>query len=84
MATKTASLILALAAMLIAPAFAQNAATVNGRPIANAKVDRRIQQVVAQGTQPDSPQLRESVKLELIGREVLMQEAERQGFASRS
>jgi peptidyl-prolyl cis-trans isomerase C len=32
---------------------------------------------VAQGQQPDSPQLRELIKKDLIGREVLMQEAEK-------
>lgn len=83
MLTRTAGLIFALIAMVIAPAFAQNSVTVNGKPITNAKVDRMVQQVVAQGNQPDSPQLRESAKLDLIGREVLMQEAEKQGFGNR-
>jgi peptidyl-prolyl cis-trans isomerase C len=39
-----------------------------------------VKQVVAQGQQPDSPQLRELIKKDLIGREVMMQEAEKQGF----
>jgi peptidyl-prolyl cis-trans isomerase C len=83
MILKPARLTIALLALVAAPVFAQNAATVNGKPITNAKVDLMVKQVVAQGKQTDSPQLREAIKRELIGREVLIQEADKQGFGSR-
>ncbi len=84
MMLKPARLMFALIAMVAAPAFAQNAATVNGKPITNAKVDLMVKQVVAQGKQTDTPQLREAIKRELIGREVLIQEADKQGFGTRA
>jgi peptidyl-prolyl cis-trans isomerase C len=80
---KPARLLLALTAMVAAPAFAQNVATVNGKPIPAARVDAMVKQVVAQGGQQDSPQLREMIKKDLIGREVLIQEADKQGFAAK-
>jgi peptidyl-prolyl cis-trans isomerase C len=86
MSLKPASLLLALSALVAAPVFAQNAtviATVNGKPIPSAKVDQIVKQVVAQGKQADSPQLREAIKRDLIGREVLLQEADKQGFGTR-
>jgi peptidyl-prolyl cis-trans isomerase C len=84
MMLKPAHLMLALVAFATAPAFAQNAATVNGKPIPAAKVEQMVKQVVAQGKQTDSPQLREAIKRELIGREVLIQEADKQGFGTRA
>ena len=83
MILKPASLLLALTAFVAAPVFAQNVATVNGKPIPSAKVDQIVKQVVAQGKQADSPQLREAIKKDLIGREVLIQEADKQGFGTR-
>ena len=83
MMLKPARLLLVLTAMVAVPAFAQNVATVNGKPIAAAKVDQIVKQVVAQGKQTDSPQLREAIKRDLIGREVLIQEADKQGFGTR-
>ena len=83
MMLKPARLLLALIAVVAAPAFAQNVATVNGKAIPAAKVDQMVKQVVAQGQQPDSPQLREMVKKELIGREVLLQEASKQGYGAK-
>ena len=83
MMLKPARLMLALIAVAAAPAFAQNVATVNGKAIPAAKVDQMVKQVVAQGQQPDSPQLREAVKKELIGREVLLQEADKQGYGKK-
>jgi peptidyl-prolyl cis-trans isomerase C len=74
----------AVTAMIAAPAFAQNAATVNGKPIPAAKVDQMVKQVVAQGRATDSPQLRDAIKKELIGREVLIQEADKQGIGGRA
>jgi peptidyl-prolyl cis-trans isomerase C len=72
-----------MTALVAAPAFAQNVATVNGKPIPAARVDQIVKQVVAQGKQADSPQLREAIKKDLINREVLLQEADRQGVATR-
>ncbi|MES2263482.1 MAG: peptidyl-prolyl cis-trans isomerase [Pseudomonadota bacterium] len=83
MILKPARLLLALIAVAAAPAFAQNVATVNGKPIAAARLDAVVKQVVAQGKQPDSPQLREAIKRDLIGREVLIQEADKQGYGTR-
>ena len=84
MILKPARLMLTLIALVAAPAFAQNAATVNGKAIPNAKIDLMVKQVVAQGKQTDTPQLREAIKRELIGREVLIQEADKQGFGTRA
>ena len=84
MILKPARLLLALTAMVAAPAFAQNVATVNGKPIPASKVDQVVKQVVAQGKATDSPQLREAIKRDLIGREVLIQEADKQGIGGRA
>jgi peptidyl-prolyl cis-trans isomerase C len=73
-------LLLALIAVAVAPAFAQNLAVVNGKPIPSSRADAVVKQVVAQGQQPDSPELREAIKKDLISREVLMQEAIKQGY----
>jgi peptidyl-prolyl cis-trans isomerase C len=83
MIVKPASLLLAMTAMVVLPSFAQNVATVNGKPIPAAKVDQVVKQVVAQGKATDSPQLREAIKKDLIGREVLIQEADKQGIGTR-
>lgn len=79
---KPARLLIALIAVVAVPAFAQNIAVVNGKAIPTSRVDAVVKQVVAQGQQPDSPQLRELIKKDLIGREVLMQEAEKQKFGN--
>ncbi|KQQ97466.1 peptidyl-prolyl cis-trans isomerase [Massilia sp. Leaf139] len=80
MTFKPARLLLALIAMIAAPAFAQNLAVVNGKAIPTSRVDAIVKQVVAQGQGQDSPQLREAIKRDLIAREVLMQEAIKQGY----
>jgi peptidyl-prolyl cis-trans isomerase C len=80
---KPARLLIALLAVAAIPALAQNVATVNGKAIPAARVDQLVKQVVAQGKQPDSPQLREAIKRDLIGREVLIQEADKQGYGTR-
>jgi peptidyl-prolyl cis-trans isomerase C len=80
MTFKPARLLLALIAVASAPAFAQNIAVVNGKGIPTSRVDAIVKQVVAQGQQADSPQLRDAIKKELIGREVMMQEATKQKF----
>src|SRR6476661_2262666 len=84
MIVKPARLLLAMTAMVVLPSFAQNVATVNGKPIPAAKVDQVVKQVVAQGKATDSPQLREAIKKDLIGREVLIQEADKQGVGTRA
>ncbi|WP_426337952.1 peptidylprolyl isomerase [Pseudoduganella sp. S-14] len=78
---KPATLLLALIAVAATPAFAQNVATVNGKTIPSAQMEAAVKQAAAQG-QPDSPQLRDMIKKSLIGREVLVQEATKQGVAA--
>jgi peptidyl-prolyl cis-trans isomerase C len=73
-------LLFALIAVAAAPAFAQNLAVVNGKAIPTSRADAVVKQVVAQGQQPDSPQLRDMIKKDLIAREVMMQEATKQGY----
>ncbi len=80
MTFKPARLLLALIAVVAMPAFAQNLAVVNGKAIPSSRADAVVKQVVAQGQQPDSPQLREMVKKDLIAREVMMQEAVKHKF----
>jgi len=80
MTFKPARLLLALIAIAATPAFAQNLAVVNGKPIPSARADAIVKQVVAQGQGTDGPQLRDAIKTQLIEREVLMQEAIKQGY----
>jgi peptidyl-prolyl cis-trans isomerase C len=80
MTFKPARLLLALIAFVAVPAFAQNVAVVNGKAIPSSRVEALVKQVVAQGQQQDSPQLREMIKKDLIAREVMMQEAVKQGY----
>lgn len=74
-------ILVASIAVASAPAIAQNIAVVNGKGIPTARADAIVKQVVAQGQQKDSPELRDMVRKDLISREVLMQEAEKQGYA---
>ncbi|KQQ97467.1 peptidylprolyl isomerase [Massilia sp. Leaf139] len=84
MILKPTRLLLAMSFIVAAPVFAQNVATVNGKPIPAARVDQMVKQVVAQGRASDSPQLREMIKKDLIGREVLIQEADKQNVGARA
>ncbi|MGX4643031.1 peptidylprolyl isomerase [Massilia sp. SYSU DXS3249] len=84
MILKPTRLLLAMAAMVALPALAQNVATVNGKAIPASRVDQMVKQVVAQGRATDTPQLREMIKKELVGREVLIQEADKQGLGNRA
>jgi peptidyl-prolyl cis-trans isomerase C len=69
-----------LAGFLNFPAFAaEPVATVNGTAISSARVDVMIAEQRAQGA-PESAQLREAVREELIRREILSQEAGKKGF----
>lgn len=81
MILKPARLLMVLMAAAALPAMAQNLAVVNGKPIPSARADVMIKQLAAQG-QPDSPQLREMVKEELINREILIQEADKRGLSN--
>lgn len=85
MMLKPASL-LAVTALVAAPVFAQNVATVNGKGIPASKVEQIVKQEVAQsqGRLTDTPQLREQIKKALIAREVMVQEADKQGFGSKA
>jgi len=84
MILKPTSLLLAMTALLAAPAFAQTVATVNGKPIPASRVEQEVKRAVAQGGATDSPQLREAIKKGLIGNEVMIQEAEKQNVGARA
>ncbi len=75
-------LLLLVATSVALPAVAQNVAVVNGKAIPTARVDAMVKQMVQQG-QKDSPEMRSMIKEELINREILTQEADRQGIGSR-
>lgn len=66
------------AALLLAGAtsvaIAQNAVVVNGTAISEARLDAFVKAMVAQG-RPDTPELRQAVRDELIARELFVQEA---------
>ena len=67
--------VLGCALLAGAPALAQNAAVVNGKPIPKARVDEFVEALAAQG-RPDSPQLRELVREDLIDREIFFVDPE--------
>jgi peptidyl-prolyl cis-trans isomerase C len=75
---------LLLAGLLVAcNAHAQNeVARVNGVAIPQHRMDLFIKSLTAQG-RPDSPELRNAVKQELIDRELLAQEAIRRGYGKK-
>ena len=81
MTFKPARLLVLLFAIASIPAFAQNLAVVNGKAIPSSRADLMVKQMTAQG-QADSPQLRGAIKEELINREILMQEADKQGLST--
>ena len=69
----------AVAVLATAPAFAQNLAIVNGKPVPSARVDALLEQVARSG-RPVDDSVRAQVKEEVIAREVFMQEAEKRGL----
>jgi len=81
MTFKPARLLVLLFAAAALPVMAQNLAVVNGKAIPSSRADAMVKQMTSQG-QPDSPQLRAAVKEELINREILMQEADKQGLGN--
>ncbi|AOI82782.1 MULTISPECIES: peptidylprolyl isomerase [Burkholderia] len=82
MILKSPRLWVAAAAFAAAPAFAQNIAVVNGTPIPKSRADAMVAQLVQQG-QTDNAQLQQAVRQELVNREILMQEAIREGIPNR-
>lgn len=72
-------LLLMVAALTAGSALAQNVAMVNDKPITKATVDQFVQQI----GQPDTPELRDRIKEQLIEREVFMQEAAKRGIPDR-
>lgn len=80
---KKTRLCVLVAAFAAAPAFAQNVAVVNGTAIPKSRADALITQLVKQGQQ-DTPQLHQAVRDELVNREILMQEAVREGIPARA
>jgi len=60
-------------------AHGQNAAIVNGKPIPKAKLDEFMATFV-QGGRPETAELRQAIRDELIARELFIQEAERRGL----
>jgi peptidyl-prolyl cis-trans isomerase C len=70
----------ALSCALVAPVWAQNIATVNGKPIPQSLADSVANSMAKQQGQAVTPQLKEMVKKELISREVMVQEADKLGL----
>jgi peptidyl-prolyl cis-trans isomerase C len=79
--TGTFAALAILGALLVNPAFAEDkaAATVNGVPIPQARVDMRVKIATAQG-QPDTPALQKAVLDDMINLEVLAQAAKKAGI----
>jgi peptidyl-prolyl cis-trans isomerase C len=75
-------LLAVIASAAVLPASAQNLAIVNGKAIPSSRVEAMVKQMVQQG-QKDSPEMRSMIKDELINREILAQEADRQGVSAR-
>ena len=78
---RSARLLTAALAFAALPVFAQTLATVNGKTIPKSSQDAIVNQLVAQG-QKDTPQLRAMIKNDLIGTEILLQEAGRKGLTN--
>ncbi len=81
MTSKPARLLAILLAVAALPVMAQNLATVNGKAVPSSRADAMVKQMATQGQQ-DTPQLRAMVKEELINREILIQEADKQGLGN--
>ena len=77
---------IALSVLLVASASvfaATNPITVNGKTITSASQERLIKQIVASG-QKRTPELENQVRMQLIQREILRQEAERLKLSQRT
>ncbi len=74
----------AIALALLSPlAHAQNAATVNGKPIPETLLDAISSSMAKRSGQPLTPQIKEQIKKQLIMREVIVQQAEKEGIDKR-
>ncbi|KQM75480.1 peptidylprolyl isomerase [Xylophilus sp. Leaf220] len=71
--------LVAVAAALALPAFAQNIAVVNGKAVPKSRADVLSQQVAKSG-RPITPEVEQQIKDEVIAREVFLQEAQKQGL----
>ena len=79
----TATAAAVLAGALALPAFAQNVAIVNGKPVPKARLDALEGQIKAQAArtgQPVPPEVDKQLREEVIAREIFMQEAQRRGL----
>jgi peptidyl-prolyl cis-trans isomerase C len=72
---------LAVATVFASAAQAQNIATVNGKPVPQARAELLMQQAARSG-QPASPELEQRVREEAVVREIFAQEAEKRGMAT--
>lgn len=75
-------LLTAMAAAIVGiavPAFAQNVAIVNGKPVPKARVDMLAAQLTKSG-RPVGPEVQDQLKDEVIVREIFMQEAQKRGL----
>jgi peptidyl-prolyl cis-trans isomerase C len=61
------------------PAFAQNIAIVNGKPVPKSRVDMLATQIAKSG-RPVSPEMQGQLKDEVIAREIFLQEAQKRGL----
>jgi peptidyl-prolyl cis-trans isomerase C len=73
--------VLAATALLAASAHAQNLAVVNGKPVPLSRVDALAAQVMRSG-RPVTPDMEAELKQAVIDREILAQEARRQGLGT--
>jgi peptidyl-prolyl cis-trans isomerase C len=62
-----------------APAFAQNLAIVNGKPVPKARADMLAAQLAKSG-RPVTPEMQNQLKDEVVAREIFMQEAQKRGL----
>src|SRR3954471_24666314 len=78
------TLLAALAAATLcaaAPAFAQNIAIVNGKPVPKARADALAAQITKSG-RPVTAEMQGTIMEEVVSREVFMQEAQKRGLDS--
>jgi peptidyl-prolyl cis-trans isomerase C len=68
-------------AMWVPAAFAQNIATVNGKPVPKARVDALLAQAARAG-QPVSPEMQGQARDQVVLREIFVQEATKRGMAT--
>jgi peptidyl-prolyl cis-trans isomerase C len=61
------------------PAFAQNLAIVNGKPVPKSRMDLLASQLEKSG-RPVAPEMQDRLKQEIIAREIFMQEAQKRGL----